>query len=165
MAAPNPCGCGCGGHPANYYAKFIAGHRPKGDPVQRFWSKVNKDCPSGCWVWIGAIGSHGYGTFWTGERFMLAHRYSLSLTGHADDPDQQVDHLCRNRPCVRPDHLEYVAPIVNVRRALPFRPRATHCSHGHDFAETGFTNSSGYRDCRTCSRTRNLAAYHRKKTR
>jgi hypothetical protein len=144
------CACGCGGHPRNRKAEYIAGHRPKADPIPRFWGKVNKS--DGCWVWTGAIGSHGYGTFWDGTAFFLAHRYSLLIAGRLLDPDLHVDHLCRNKPCVRPEYLELVAQLVNNLRALRYRPPRDHCKWGHAFAETGFINSNGYRECRECVR-------------
>lgn len=153
--SPRPCACGCGGHPRNYYAKYISGHRPKSDPLQRFWAKVDK--AGDCWLWTGATASHGYGHFWDGRVFILAHRYSLVIAQRLTDPSLHVDHLCRNRICVRPEHLELVTQGENNIRALPYRRIREHCRRGHAFAQTGFINSNGYRECRECITERRRA--------
>lgn len=153
-----PCGCGCGERTSNRRAEFIIGHRPKADPVQRFWAKVEKS--DDCWPWIGSRGADGYGRFWDGKSFVLAHRFVLRLVGREPASDLQVDHLCRVRECVRPDHLDAVTRLVNVRRALPYREQKTHCKRGHDFAVTGFVNHAGYRECDTCRKELRRARAH-----
>jgi len=67
-------------------------------------------------------GDHGYGRFWDASARCnrLAHRVALGFRQALSD-EMQVDHLCRNRICVRPDHLEEVTQQENIRRALPFR--------------------------------------------
>jgi len=73
----------------------------------------------------------------------------------------QLDHLCRNRICVNPAHLEPVTAQVNTRRA---RPVPTHCPQGHAYDEenTG-TSPTGIRWCRTCKRVKALARYYANK--
>lgn len=150
------CACGCAGRPARYGAEYIVGHRPRTEPAPRFWEKVDKSTePGGCWLWTGAIGSHGYGTFWTGQQFVLAHRFSLVLAGCTVPDDLTVDHLCRSRACVNPAHLDVVTLGENIRRAQPFRHNITHCTHGHEYTpENSLINSKGFRECRTCLRER-----------
>lgn len=148
----NLCGCGCGIYPARANAKYVQGHRPRKDPAVLFWAKVDRTAE--CWNWTGAVGSHGYGVCWAGNKIALAHRFVLALSGLDLDNTMQVDHLCRNRICVRPDHLEQVPQAENNRRALRLRPPKTHCPHGHDYAETGFLNAAGYQECRTCVQSR-----------
>ena len=76
---------------------------------ERFWHHVPNRPEDGCWEWVGAK-VNGYGLFWDGTkmpsgkpRIVRAHRFSLSLVQEMASTD--VDHICRNRSCVRPDHL------------------------------------------------------------
>lgn len=107
--------------------------RPSVD--ERFWTKVNKT--DSCWLWIGGVAGPdyktggGYGRFSVNKKLISAHHY---LVG--PPPDGLVwDHLCRNRLCVRPDHLEAVTQSENVRRSHP-RPAKTHCRKGHPYTQT-----------------------------
>jgi hypothetical protein len=91
--------------------------------MKRFWSKVNKDGPTvvpklgKCWVWK-ACRQNGYGRFsYEGEN-QLAHVVSWVLAGNPtiSYPKEQLDHLCRNRACIRPSHLEVVSNQINSQR-------------------------------------------------
>lgn len=110
-----------------------------------------------CWRWIGAMGNHGYGVY--GKPAILAHRWSYLLHVGVIPPWLTIDHLCRNRWCVHPNHLEPVTRAENVLRgeSLPARnARKTHCPKGHPYDETNtYVNpNSGWRMCRTCIRER-----------
>lgn len=147
-----PCACGCGELTSTRQAEYKRGHRPPDDPAERFFSQVEKS--DGCWVWTGNVGDHHYGRFWNPatQSNELAHRFSKGLTESLVE-GMEVDHLCRNRVCVRPDHLEQVTPAENRRREMAARPLATECHRGHPYdAENTITNSKGYRECRTCRR-------------
>lgn len=90
-----------------------------GDPrlPANFWSKVRVN-ELGCWEWTAAKNSRGYGCFAINAKSQLAHRVSyIALVGPIAE-GLQIDHLCRNKTCVRPTHLEPVSATVNVRRAI-----------------------------------------------
>jgi HNH endonuclease len=86
---------------------------------ERFWAKLDQQLPLiGCWEWRGAVSDTGYGCFeYERNRVMSAHRYSyLQLVG-AIPSGLVLDHLCRNKRCVNPAHLEPVTQAENLRRA------------------------------------------------
>jgi hypothetical protein len=115
----------------------------------RFWAKVDKSAPNGCWEWTGARTSVGYGHVWNGERFQQAHRAAYELEVGPIPEGLQVDHLCFNIICVNPVHLEPVTAEENNRRSNSLsakRMRQTACIRGHDLK----TGSNGKRYCPTC---------------
>lgn len=120
--------------------------------ADRFLVKVTKT--DGCWVWTGSVKSSGYGQFRVGDRVRSAHRVAYELE-HGDIPaDLVLDHLCRNRRCVRPSHLEAVTQRTNVLRGVGFaacKARQTHCIHGHEFDPANtYVAPNGTRRCRRC---------------
>src|SRR5690242_9088754 len=88
-----------------------------------------------CWFWIGATtGKSNYGIFWDGKRRRLSHRWVWEYCVGEIPADREIDHLCRNRLCVRPSHLELVTHRENVLRADSPNARnakKTHCIRGH----------------------------------
>lgn len=145
----------------HYNSKRLGGDLPKLPTKtleERFWAKVNKT--DSCWLWTGAITGAGYGNFWIGGGYEAAHRVAWRLSGGAPVPRELVlDHLCRNRACVNPEHVEPVTQAINVQRGLcPPATRArhlrrTHCIHGHPlFGENVTLRADGSRRCRICNR-------------
>lgn len=83
---------------------------------ERFWEKVNKGGPNGCWVWTAAKDQNGYGRFGTtGTTTVLAHRFSCILAGREMGPGVILDHICRNPSCVNPSHLRICTHAENLR--------------------------------------------------
>lgn len=125
---------------------------------ERFWAKVDKS--DGCWVWTAGISSGGYGSFWLDGKNRRAHRVAYELTVGPVPQGLQLDHLCRNRRCVRPDHLEPVTCGENIRRGDTGKNSGrhnatkTHCPQGHPYEGGNPIVSEGRRRCRECGRIR-----------
>ena len=123
---------------------------------ERFDAKWQSD--GECWRWTAAIDKHGYGRFSKGGRMRLAHRMSYEGLVGPIPQGMDLDHLCRNRACVNPYHLEPVSRSVNLSRS-PLMARGqnkTHCPRGHMYTpENTRITTQGARACRTCERARN----------
>lgn len=85
-------------------------------PEERFWAKIEKDHSTGCWEWTAYISELGYGQFKAFGAMVRAHRFAYELLIGPIPEGLEIDHLCQNRGCVNPDHLEPVSHIENVRR-------------------------------------------------
>lgn len=137
--------------------------------LARFTSKFRR-ADSGCWEWTGALNNRGYGSMRARPVNRGAHVWSYELFRGPIPSGMEIDHLCRVRHCVNPDHLEAVTHAENTRRGMAGRvagSRAgarkagritgdqnlakTHCTRGHayDDANTYITPSGG-RACREC---------------
>lgn len=109
---------------------------------------------SGCWEWKGKIhNKDGYGIAYLNGREIMAHRLSYALFKEPLNTGLTIDHLCRNRKCVNPDHLEQVSKRINTLRGKGITAelaRRTHCKHGHEFSEENTRMYRGQRQCRKC---------------
>jgi hypothetical protein len=113
---------------------------------------------SGCWLWGGALNRDGYGTIYVqGSKRKLAHRIIFESMRRPVPEGMHLDHLCRNRLCVNPDHLEIVSPRTNVLRGqglTAVNARKTHCVQGHALTADNVwldkRKSHTARKCRIC---------------
>lgn len=123
--------------------------------ARRFLGKVAVG--DGCWEWTAARSGSGYGVFRVGASLTYAHRFAYEWLVGAIPEGLHLDHLCRVRHCVRPDHLEPVTCRENHRRGLAgvLGSPVTHCKWGHPFSpENTRIGGDGYRYCRTCTTRR-----------
>lgn len=130
----------------------------------RFALMVIRDLESGCWLWTGAT-TGGYGKFTYRRRAARAHRVSYELHRGRLAGDVHLDHLCLNKRCVNPDHLDPVTQQENTRR---WAVTITHCPQGHPYDEANTyvrsTRLRGKRECRTCSAASSIRARASKRT-
>ncbi len=121
--------------------------------LDRFVSKI--EFTDTCWLWTGGVNHGGYGKFWANGATHAVHRFSYELFRGLIPDGLTIDHLCRVRCCVLPDHLEAVTIQENLLRS-PLRPEArTHCPQGHPYAGHNLllkitTRKGKERLCRTC---------------
>lgn len=126
------------------------------------------DETTGCVEWLGSVNSSGYGLISFFGPLMLTHRLSYEAHVGPIPEGLHIDHLCRNRLCVRPEHLEPVTPAENNRRAAA---AITHCINGHEYTpETTIIKKRGAgrsltRGCRTCVNAQQRAGRERAKQR
>lgn len=146
------------------------------DREAMFWAKVNKNGPTPkhdpslgqCWVWLGCTRFNYGQTRWYSVG-ISTHRLAYLLLRKRIPEGRELDHLCRNRACCNPWHMEAVTHAVNVGRGQT--AIRTHCKHGHPFSEenTGlYTDVVGgkeyiVRHCKTCNRLNARAQYARRR--
>lgn len=122
----------------------------------QFWDRVNKE--ESCWLWMGKI-DDGYGRWHVAGKYHLVHRLAFVVLKHKLGENTQVDHLCKVRNCLNPDHLEEVTPKENTRRGLTkrFNTDPDKCPYGHDYAKQikGKAEGSIYKVCNVCHNKRN----------
>lgn len=122
------------------------------EPIDRFMEKVRLD-ENGCVFWASTTSLNGYGQFWDGRRLVYAHRWAYEYFKGPIPDGLQLDHLCRNRNCANPAHLEPVTQRENIRRgdAGAHLSAKTHCPQGHEYAGANlYVRPRGGRDCRIC---------------
>lgn len=181
IADPNarPCWCGCGQIVPNRplaqaqriktgssTRRYLHGHSGRGSnrPLMglpaRFWGMVRVNPESGCWQWTGSKGKkgygHGYGIFNLNRLPQKPHRLTYEALLGPIPPNFELDHLCRNRGCCNPEHLEPVTHAENMARSI--RAMQTHCKRGHEFTEANtYRAKNGTRSCRRCHADREYA--------
>lgn len=120
-----------------------------------------------CWEWQGyLVKGYAYTRSPFDMKSTRMHRLTYEVFKKPIDEQMVLDHLCRDRKCLNPDHLEEVTLVENVMRGESQHAknaRKTHCKHGHSFSEENTYRYQGKRMCRAC-RTNNRRAFYKKKS-
>jgi len=143
--------------------------KQKTPAIDRLLARVKYD--SGCWVFTGCISVYGYGRITVDRDIGPHHTHRVAyeaLIGPIPD-GHDIDHLCRNRACCNPMHLEPVTRLENFKRGFNAMRAKTHCPQGHEYTPENiyWLQPGNRRDCLTCRRERgrrsSLKSYHAKK--
>lgn len=125
--------------------------------IERFEAGIAKQKETGCWLWRKHIIWNGYGQFYADGKLWRAHRWSWEFYRGKIPDGMHVDHLCRVRHCVNPDHLRIVTNAENVLCGIGWtaqNARKTHCIRGHEFTKENTlergTEKNRWRVCITC---------------
>lgn len=134
--------------------------------LARFLAKIRRDDETGCWGWTAFRSEKGYGQFRVGVRTVRAHRFAYeAMVGPIPD-GLTIDHLCRNRGCQNPDHLEPVTSRENTLRgdtAPAHNAAKTHCPAAHPYTPRNtYVSKRNRRDCRACHLERDRRARQRR---
>lgn len=170
--------CGAREMARGWCSKHYSRWKRHGDPLwkppqytlfERFWLKVNfngpvpERCPElgCCWAWDAGTSDSGYGLFSIprpdgGYTHVGAHQFAYWLCVGDVPGGLELDHLCRNRWCVNPRHLEAVTHQVNMLRSespVAYNARKTRCPQGHRYTKANtIIKADGSRVCKACNR-------------
>jgi hypothetical protein len=125
--------------------------------LARFFTKIDKEGKGDCWLWVGELSHNGYGRMWTSEKHPQAHRISFEHFKGSIPKGLVLDHLCRVRNCVNPEHLEVVTVKENTNRGNSPQMRIRRsgiCSRGHSMTEDNIRMNGTRRTCRICGNAR-----------
>ncbi len=122
--------------------------------LERFLDKVEPEPMSGCWLWTGVCSPTGYARMSIHDWPHYAHRLSYEHFVGLIPEGQEIDHKCRVRCCVNPDHLRAVTHAENLKAPGSLAGRnkipKTHCPQGHSYEKHGRLNGDGCKICRVC---------------
>jgi len=134
--------------------------------IENFWKRVVKT--KDCWNWVGTTNNYGYSSLLIKGKYWQGHRFSYTLKNGPIPEGLVIDHLCRNRVCVNPKHLELVTNKENILRGVgptAINKSKTQCSNGHKYnTKNTYISKEGRRYCRVCDRLRKRVRYSARKT-
>lgn len=122
--------------------------------IESVMAKIDID-NTGCWNWTGHINQDGYGRITRNNKVMPAYRYVYEIFKGPIPEGMTIDHLCENKACVCPDHLQPRTNRENIllgNNPAAINARKTHCDHGHEYTpENTILRKDGHRRCRECT--------------
>lgn len=143
----------------------------------KFWLLVGEEQPNGCWLWAGKLGTNGYGmhhsSWWgrgQGGARVSAYKMAYEIVNGPVPSHLELDHLCYNRPCCNPAHLEAVPRSVNIKRGYDSRGHKLFCKQGHPLfgdnlylliLKSGPHEGRQMRACRICKSASTLESTRR----
>lgn len=123
------CECGCGQPVHTPASRFIRGHQHYRPIAQRFWEKVNKGAPNGCWEWLGCLTASGYGQIRIDDKMIRSHRYAWELENGPIPDGTVIMHTCDNPRCVNPSHLHLGTQVENIADRMTKSRQARGVTH------------------------------------
>jgi hypothetical protein len=140
---------------------IISKEIPDDLPVENFLARISIDIKTMCWNFAHINKYNKYGLFTYGaDKFFRAHRVSYKIFSGKLIQGMVIDHICKNRRCVNPDHLRQISNKENVltnSESGPAKNKAkTHCKHGHELSGNNLIIYRGLRNCRTCKNIRSI---------
>ena len=124
---------------------------PKRNLSDRFWEKVEIGRANNCWPWRAHLHEFGYGLINIDGVPRRAHRVAYELEVGPVPKNHDLHHLCENRRCVNPKHLEPLSRSAHMAQTPAWIGNKTHCSKGHEYTNQNTIWKQGkYRRCRTC---------------
>jgi hypothetical protein len=134
--------------------------------IARFHTKIRSEAQ--CLIWTDSLDRDGYGAFWLQGRNRRAHRVAWFMHYGAIPAGAVINHVCRNRACVNPQHLEALQPGDHALRdsvsAPALNARKTHCPEGHEYDQTVVWGGKRQRVCSICQRAKQRRQYAKRRS-
>lgn len=134
-------------------------------PDSRLFDRITFDEDTGCWLWNGPVGTHGYAEIYANGKEYLAHRFMYEQNIGPIPKGHHVHHTCETRRCVNPLHLRLLTPrehmLASPQNQAHQLMLQTHCKRGHEFTQQNtYISKRGHRKCRACAATAQYIRVH-----